>query len=77
MATLNKISEYTLKGVTMPLTPGAAGSVIVSINFEGSAIGRFYETFQSRDLKALRDLATNEFVPANDFTVQALPPVNM
>lgn len=39
MSTLDKISEYTLKGVTMTLTPGAAGSVIVSINFEGSAIG--------------------------------------
>lgn len=39
MATLNKLSEYTLKAVTMTLTPGAAGSVIVSINFEGSATG--------------------------------------
>lgn len=39
MATLNKLSEYTLKGVTMTLTPGPAGSAIVSINFEGSATG--------------------------------------
>ena len=39
MSTEQVIAEYALKGTTMTFTPGPAGSVVVSINFEGSATG--------------------------------------
>lgn len=39
MTTAKVIADFTLKGVTMTFTPGAAGSVVVSINMEGSATG--------------------------------------
>lgn len=39
MTTASVISEYTLQGVTMTFSSGPAGSLVVSINFEGSATG--------------------------------------
>lgn len=39
MTTKQAIGEYSLKANTMTFTPGPAGSVMVQINFEGTATG--------------------------------------